>query len=168
MKILVFSDSHGDSESMKRVIRKHRRAEVIIFCGDGAREFSELRVLYPDKAFYGVTGNCDWYSDLPTYQEIELCGKRIFLTHGHLFDVKNGLSRIIDMGRSNGFDILLFGHTHRQLTSAEGAMLIMNPGSIGCEGEYGIIEIDEKTGMVTAAEYPHSDMPALKMNTING
>ncbi len=168
MKILVFSDSHGDSESMKRVIRKHRRAEVIIFCGDGAREFSELRVLYPDKAFYGVTGNCDWYSDLPAYQEIELCGKRIFLTHGHLFDVKNGLSRIIDMGRSNGFDILLFGHTHRQLTSAEGAMLIMNPGSIGCEGEYGIIEIDEKTGMVTAAEYPHSDMPALKMNTING
>ena len=167
MKILVFSDSHGDAESMKRVIRKHRRAEVILFCGDGARDFAEIRTMYPDKAFYGVTGNCDWYTDLPAYQELELCGKYIFMTHGHMFGVKNGLSRIIDMGRSNGFAIVLFGHTHQQLTSAEGAMLIMNPGSIGCDGEYGMIEIDENTGIVTATEYPRSDIPPLRMNTIN-
>ena len=167
MKILVFSDSHGDIESMKRAIKKHRHAEVIIFCGDGAREFSELRVLYPDKAFFGVTGNCDWYTDLPSYQEIELCNKRIFITHGHLFGVKNGISRLIDMGRSNGFDIMLFGHTHQQFTSAEGAMLVMNPGSVGCDGEYGMLDIDEDTGIVTATEYPKSDIPPLKMNTIS-
>ena len=62
---------------------------------------------------------------------------------------------------------LCFGHTHQQLTSAEGAMLIMNPGSIGCDGEYGMIEIDENTGIVTATEYPRSDIPPLRMNTIN-
>ncbi len=167
MKILVFSDSHGDLESMVSAMKKHRKAEVVIFCGDGVRDFSQLRIKFPDKMYYGVTGNCDWYSDYPSYDEIELCCKKIFLTHGHMFGVKNGLSRIIDLGRSNGFDIVLFGHTHQQVTSAEGAMLIMNPGSIGCEGEYGIIEIDERTGMVTATEYPRSDIPPLKMNTIS-
>ena len=150
---------------MKRAIRKHRHAEVILFCGDGLREFSELRVLYPEKAFYGVTGNCDWYSSEPAYQELTLCGKRIFMTHGHLFGVKDGLSRISNMGRSNGFDIVVFGHTHQQVTSAEGTMVLMNPGSIGYQGEYGMLEIDEKTGMVTATEYPKSDFPPLRIIT---
>ena len=167
MKILVFSDSHGDSVTMKSIIKKHRRAEVVFFCGDGGRDFNEMRVLFPDKAFFGVSGNCDWCSDLPAYQDFELCGKRIFLTHGHVFGVKQGLSRLTELGRSNRFDIVVFGHTHQQLTSAEGPMILMNPGSVGYNEEYSIIDINEDNGIVTATEYPRSDFPPLKMNTIS-
>lgn len=35
MKILVFSDTHGDVTRMERAIRSHSNAEVIIHCGDG-------------------------------------------------------------------------------------------------------------------------------------
>ena len=167
MKILVISDSHGDTASFDSAVRRHRSADVIVFCGDGHRDLQTIRAAHRNKAYIAVAGNCDWYCDLPLVQQSELCSKKIIVTHGHMFGVKNGLSRIIDLGRSNGFDIVLFGHTHQQVTSAEGAMLIMNPGSIGCEGEYGIIEIDERTGMVTATEYPRSDIPPLKMNTIS-
>jgi predicted phosphodiesterase len=34
MKILVFSDTHGDVTKMERAIRSHSDAEVIIHCGE--------------------------------------------------------------------------------------------------------------------------------------
>ncbi len=163
MKILIFSDSHGDLDAMRAITRKNRRADAIIFCGDGVRDFNQLRGLFPDKEYFGVTGNCDWYSDYPAYDEIELCGLRIFLTHGHMFGVKNGISRIVDMGRNNGFNIIIFGHTHQQLTTVEGGMMIINPGSVGYHNEYVILDINEDTGEVAATEYPRSDIPPLKM-----
>ena len=84
-----------------------------------------------------------------------------------MFGVKQGLSRLTELGRSNRFDIVVFGHTHQQLTSAEGPMILMNPGSVGYNEEYSIIDINEDNGIVTATEYPRSDFPPLKMNTIS-
>lgn len=155
MKILVFSDSHGDVESMKDALKKHRSAEVILFCGDGCRDVSAAMSGYNDKAFYSVCGNNDWYCNSPNYLTLELAGKKVFMTHGHLFGVKLGTERIVNLGRQNGADIVLFGHTHKQLTTVESGMLILNPGSIGFTGNYSIIEIDEKTGKIKAVEYPN-------------
>ena len=45
-------------------------------------------------------------------------------------------------------DLIIGGHTHHQLTTADGRMLIMNPGSIGFGGQFGVIEIDEATGRI--------------------
>lgn len=157
MKILVVSDSHGDESSFENAIKKHRSAEVVIFCGDGHRDFQTMRLLHPDKAFIGVAGNCDWYCDLPFVQETELCGKKILITHGHMHGVKDGYERIASFGRSNQADIVLFGHTHKQLATVEGGMLLLNPGSIGYRGNYSIIEINEKTGRIKATEYPDED-----------
>ncbi|MBQ8135615.1 MAG: YfcE family phosphodiesterase [Clostridia bacterium] len=163
MKIIVFSDSHGDAVSMEEALKKHRSAEVMIFCGDGSRDIQTIRSLHPDKALFAVRGNCDWYCDFPDVLDLELCGKKIFVTHGHLFGVKQGLQRYIDHGHSNGYDIIIFGHTHKQLTSVEGNMLLLNPGAIGYGGKYAILEINENTGQITATEYPDSSMPPLKL-----
>ncbi len=38
-------------------------------------------------------------------------------------------------------DILLFGHTHVPYTAYDDGMYIMNPGSIGYTGTYGIVDI---------------------------
>ena len=157
MKFLVFSDSHGDMAAMSSVMRKHRSAEVVMFCGDGCNDLAKLRMDHPDKAFFAVSGNCDWYCSEPNYQVLELAGKKIFITHGHMFGVKQSIERLINVGRQNGCDIVLFGHTHKQLTTVEGGMLVLNPGSIGYGGRYSIIEIDEKTGKIKATEYPDDD-----------
>ena len=74
-----------------------------------------------------------------------------------MFGVKQSTERLINVGRQNGCDIVLFGHTHKQLTTVEGGMLVLNPGSIGYGGRYSIIEIDEKTGKIKATEYPDDD-----------
>ena len=157
MKFLVFSDSHGDMAAMSSVMRKHRSAEVVMFCGDGCNDLAKLRMDHPDKAFFAVSGNCDWYCSEPNIQEFEVAGKIIFMTHGHLFGVKQGTDRIISLARQNGYDIVLFGHTHKQLTSVEGGMLLVNPGAVGYSDSYTIIDIDEITGKIKAVEYPDND-----------
>ncbi|MFR3419646.1 MAG: metallophosphoesterase family protein [Eubacterium sp.] len=38
-------------------------------------------------------------------------------------------------------DIVLFGHTHNQYTEYLDGLYIMNPGSVGMNGDYGVIDI---------------------------
>ncbi len=156
MKILVLSDSHGYTSDIELAIRKHKKAEVIAFCGDGHRDIEEVQRKYPDKTFLKVRGNCDWGCDNALLMTIELGGKKLLLTHGHAQYVKEGLEHLISLGHRENADIVLFGHTHHQLTTADSKMLIMNPGSIGFNKEYGLVEIDESTGTITATEYPDS------------
>ena len=156
MKLLVFSDSHGEVKKMQDAIRKHKNAAAVLFCGDGHRDIEALRKLFPEKIIYPVRGNCDWSCTFPSLMTLELGGKRIMITHGHMQYVKEGLHHLILLGHKENADIVLFGHTHTQLTTADGRMLIMNPGSVGFGGRYGLIEIDEETGRISALEYPNS------------
>lgn len=157
MKIIAVSDSHGSTSELADIIKKHRRAEVVLFCGDGHSDLAAVRASFPDKMFYAVKGNCDWYCDFPLVEEVTLCGKKILLTHGHMHGVKEGYYRICAFGHSQNADIVVFGHTHKQLTTVDGNMLLMNPGSVGYRGSYSIIEINEKTGRITVTEYPNSE-----------
>ncbi len=157
MRIIVFSDSHGDPSGMRSALRKHRHTDIVAFCGDGCKDIAEIRAAFPDKEYFSVCGNCDWYCSEPNIQEFEVAGKKIFMTHGHLFGVKQGTDRIISLARQNGYDIVLFGHTHKQLTSVEGGILLVNPGAVGYSDSYTIIDIDEITGKIKAVEYPDND-----------
>ncbi|MDD6490147.1 MAG: YfcE family phosphodiesterase [Clostridia bacterium] len=153
MKILVLSDSHEKTTQLETIIRLNSAAEVVVFCGDGNGDIEDMRHIYPEKMFISVRGNCDWCCNVPDREEITLCGKKIFITHGHLYGVKQGLSRITEYGHSINADIVLFGHTHQQIVTVDGSMLLMNPGSLGFNAEYGIIDIDD-SGKITAQEYP--------------
>lgn len=153
MKILVLSDSHGKTTELETAIRLNSAAEVVIFCGDGHSDIEDMRYTFPEKMFISVRGNCDWCHNANDSEEITLCGKKIFVTHGHIYGVKQGLSRLTAYGHSINADIVLFGHTHQQIVTVDGSMLIMNPGSLGYNAEYGIIEIDD-SGKITAQEYP--------------
>ena len=154
MKLLVFSDAHGNETPMFHAVRRHKEATHIFFCGDGHADFENLRLRFQDKTFYAVRGNCDWCCDHPMLMTVTLAGKKILMTHGHAQMVKGGLDHLTALGHSEQADIVLFGHTHRQLTTADSRMLICNPGSIGFNDEYTLIDIDESTGRITATEYP--------------
>ena len=69
-------------------------------------------------------------------------GKRFFFTHGHLYDAKLGLYRLVCAARERKADLLLFGHTHQPLTDYDDGLYILNPGSLsGSGGTYGTVDI---------------------------
>lgn len=142
MRILVVSDTHGDSYSLRSVILRQPHAEVVIHLGDGADEAAEARDSFRDRMFLMVRGNCDWGSTLPTEGFTALAGKNIFYTHGYTYNVKYGMYDVISAARSRKADILLFGHTHEALTEYRDGLYLMNPGSLcGSTGTYGILDL---------------------------
>lgn len=144
MKILVVSDTHGDFNSLMRAVKAQPEAEVIVHCGDGDEQVQLLKDTYKDKMIVGVRGNCDWNSFLPPTETLNILGKRIFITHGHLYNVKTGLYRIMCAAREQGADILLYGHTHIAMNTFEDGLYMINPGSChGYMASYGILEITE-------------------------
>ncbi len=148
MRIVVASDSHKDYYSLQKAVMSQPTADVVIFCGDGEDDIDTLEMKFPEKMIIAVKGNTDWCSEKRYSEEIELEGKNLFITHGHLFGVKHDYSQIINQAHSLEADILLFGHTHVPYTDYDNGMYILNPGSIGYSGTYGIIDIT-KAGIVT-------------------
>ncbi len=150
MRILVVSDTHGDLNRLISAVNAQPKAEVIVHCGDGDEQVQYLKENYRDKMIVGVRGNCDWSSFLPAVETLRICGKTIFVTHGHLYNAKTGLYQIVSAAREQKADILLFGHTHIPLSSYDDGLYILNPGS--CHGyfaSYGYIDITPQGEIVT-------------------
>lgn len=149
MRILVFSDTHGDFHSMYKVVKKHDDIKIIIHLGDGESQVEDLRMLYADKRIINVRGNCDFGSCAPISVFESIGGKRIFACHGHTFYVKHSYEMLVSEARAMGADIVLFGHTHRAVCEYRDGLYIMNPGSLsGYSGSYGIIDITP-SGIIT-------------------
>lgn len=149
MKILVFSDTHGDFRLINNAVMRHKNAEVIIHCGDGEEQANTIKKSYPDKMVISVKGNCDWCSNLNATEKISLNGKKIFITHGHLYNVKSGLYNICCAAREENADIVLFGHTHNPVAEYDNGLYILNPGSChGYNATYGCIDVSE-AGIIT-------------------
>lgn len=155
MRILVTSDTHGDSSSLRRAILAQPSAEAVIHLGDGEEDVARMRFSFPDKTILQVRGNCDWGSSLPTEGLYEAAGKRIFYTHGHLYGVKSGIYQLLSTARDRGADIVLFGHTHKALESYEDGIYLMNPGSLSGWGpSYGTVDITDRGVLTNVVELP--------------
>ena len=141
MKILVFSDSHRSRGGMLDAIDAHRPDQVI-HLGDLQSDAEELTYIYPKLPICMVPGNCDGWTMDPLKKQITLAGKRILLSHGHLWGVKKGYEAAVADARAVGADILLFGHTHRALCQQlEDGLWMMNPGA--SRTSYGLIRIEQ-------------------------
>lgn len=148
MRILVLSDTHGTSSYIEQALEQQPLAKHVIFCGDGLNDFQEIETLYPDRTFYKVCGNCDWFSAYPATGLLTLGGKTIFFTHGHLYHAKTEMRALIHAAKEHQSDILLFGHTHRAYQSQDNGITILNPGSAGrstSSPSYGYLDITDDT-----------------------
>lgn len=171
MKIIVFSDSHGRSLNMEKVIQSHYNADYFFHLGDGISEFNVLSEKYSDKAFVCVEGNMDLFSfhknKAVTETTLDIDGYRIFMTHGHKYGVKRDLDELIYAGRQRKADLVLYGHTHipysDYLDFEDKPLRILCPGSIErpIDGipTFGIIEI--KNGALVAY---HTSLNGQKMS----
>lgn len=138
MKVLIVSDTHRNNDNFLKAYEREKPVDMIIHCGD--IEGSEY--LYENMAdvpVYMVAGNNDFFSDLPSEQEFEIEGYRVFLTHGHHYHVSFGSERIELEGIERGADIVIHGHTHRPVIDTTGACVILNPGSLSYPRQEGRI-----------------------------
>ncbi len=146
MKILVFSDSHGNNFMMQSIVNMHK-PDKVLHLGDHNSDAIWLKSQTGCDVVF-VAGNCDIGSSSPLLKVLNVCGKTVFMAHGHKLGVKYGCDSFIAEARALGADIALFGHTHVPCYSFDGRLHVMNPGSIsqprqGSRESYGIIEIDE-------------------------
>lgn len=143
MRILVFSDSHGQATAMKKAIEAQPTAEAIIFLGDGHNDFEYCKKFIGNKRFYTVKGNNDFHCEYPLRQIINEGGENIYICHGHYEYVKSTLSGLLTKAKANDCQIALYGHTHRQQTDYCDGIHIFCPGAL-YNGEYGVIDITDK------------------------
>ncbi|TYQ14794.1 UNVERIFIED_CONTAM: hypothetical protein Cloal_1173 [Acetivibrio alkalicellulosi] len=130
MSILVFSDSHGNTNNIIKSIKKNKNFELVIHLGDFCRDMIIVKENFKDLKYEVVRGNNDWAREIPTEKIIEVKGKKIFITHGHQYGVKSDYQRIINKGKLLNVDAVLFGHTHIAEEMFFDGMLVLNPGSI--------------------------------------
>ena len=146
MKILVMSDSHGNTDAMCMAVSLES-PDLILHLGDHDRDCAVVADEFAHIPLRAVRGNCDFVSTEPETYDFTLGGKRFFMTHGHLYGVKRELRTITDTAVGRAADVLLFGHTHSSCYAKEYGIDIINPGSIGTgKKTYAVLEI--KNGML--------------------
>jgi putative phosphoesterase len=155
MKILIFSDSHGQAYGMRRALRLHPDAEAVFFLGDGLFDMQSVRT-DTSACWYFVRGNCDIGYRLmdiscELVDSVTLCGRRILFTHGDAFGVKFSTAQLLSEARAREADIVLFGHTHvpteQYIVNGERPIWLFNPGTVGGRGgkaTYGLLTLTER------------------------
>jgi uncharacterized protein len=102
--------------------------ELILHAGDvgGADVLAELATIAPVQA---VAGNTDppGTPGLPDSVEREIDGIRIHLSHGH----ELGRPTPDRLLAAYPHDVIVYGHTHRQLITRADGRLVINPGAAG-------------------------------------
>lgn len=129
MKILIFSDSHGDLKNMKKAINHFSDIKTLIHLGDFIKDANDIKLIFPHLNIYAISGNND-YENLESEKFIDLEENRFFITHGHKYGVYYGINNLYYKGIENGANIILFGHTHCKFLEKSNDILILNPGSI--------------------------------------
>lgn len=149
MKIGVISDTHRYIWVIENAIKKIGDVDVLVHLGDNVQDVKEIKKYYKGKII-NVKGNCDFAVDIPSEKMEVIADKRVFITHGHRYDVKYDLSRIRYKALEVEADIVLFGHTHVSQIAYEDGIWFVNPGSPAVPRDefYSVAIIEIKDGKI--------------------
>lgn len=156
MKILIFSDSHGNTSRMLSAVTDHMpRIDLLIHLGDGVRDFEYVTSRYPNIPSVSIKGNAESMSRDRCV--LDLDGVRLMCIHGHSYGVKSDIYRAAAAAIEENCDLLLFGHTHTArdtvYTLPDGrSVRIFNPGSVGrgYPPSYGVLNIAKNGTFLTS------------------
>ena len=156
MNVLVLSDSHGDVDTMAKLVEAHR-PDRVLHLGDHFSDLTKLHLRFPEIPMEGVRGNCDRPGS-PERLRLTLEGVRILMVHGHSQGVKEDLERLYLTALESGADLALFGHTHLPLRTRKGNVGFLNPGSVGrgLPPTYALLHLAEGEYEAEILPYPGS------------
>ena len=146
--------------AIEACVKKAGNVDGWFHLGDYAWDSEKLSEL-TDKPILTIYGNCDGYAsrdfdtvrfgNKPIYKAservVEVEDTKLFLCHGHYYEVDLGLWELSYRAREFECRAALFGHTHRPDLSVQGSVLMLNPGSPsrprgGAPRSFAILSVD--------------------------
>lgn len=149
MKVIIMSDSHGNLDNVRKIMEKEKDVDQVIHLGDLIGQDAQLKRICGCPV-HAVRGNCDYLSENPLSDVVEIGKNKIFITHGHNYGVDFGIDRLCSAAQENGCNIAMYGHTHVPENSVFGGIIIVNPGSVSRPRQlnhkptYGVMKVDEE------------------------
>ena len=122
----LISDTHG--QLRPDVHTAFAGVELILHAGDvgGSEILRELELIAPTRAVYG---NTDPPGDPELVERVDITmgGVTIHVSHGH----EVGSPTPAKLLERYDADVIVFGHTHKQLVAQAGGRWVVNPGAAG-------------------------------------
>lgn len=161
MKLGIVSDLHCNIDGLDRALEIMGRIDALLCLGDSIYQYrfsnalvGRLRALEAitiqgnhEEVFLGAGGArarsrvdidphlLGWLAERPHRHELRIDGKRILMVHSTPWEPRGAYvqptsSELLRFGEADA-DIVLYGHTHRQVVRRIGRVLVVNPGSAG-------------------------------------
>lgn len=140
MLVGVISDTHDNLPMIEKAVKRlnEERVSVVLHAGDYVSPFIIPKFKALNAQLIGVFGNNDGDRELlkarcsetgnceirGRFAEVNVDGFRIALLHGDETELLNAL---INCG---GFDAVVYGHFHAEVSRVNGKTLIVNPGEV--------------------------------------
>ncbi len=190
MKLGIVSDLHCNIDGLDRALEIMGPIDTLLCLGDSIyeygfsnavigrlRELDALTILgNHEEVFLGASGGrarsrsdidrslLGWLAERPHRHELLIDGKRILMVHSTPWEPRGSYvhphsSELERFGEADA-DIVLYGHTHRQVVRRVGRVLVVNPGSAGDGrdprngGQLSCAVLDTATEEVVVHDFP--------------
>jgi putative phosphoesterase len=134
--ILIISDSHGNISAMTNVLKWTQKTDAdafhaAVFLGDGYEDLNLASARTGcNLQWHAVRGNGDFQFSIPDNVTLEIATRKLFLSHGNRYNVRENYKNITAAARNAGAEAALFGHTHIPYCATVDGIFLLNPGSI--------------------------------------
>jgi len=198
LRLGIVSDIHCNAAGLRRALALMGDVDELICLGDSIWEYrfsNEVAALLRERQAHTIVGNheevffgplgerarargdgepdlVDWLGTRPHRLELERGGRRLLLVHSTPWEPRGAyihpespeLARFAEADA----DIVLYGHTHRQVARRLGRVLVVNPGSAGDARDAGngrllsCAVLDTASEEVSVIDFPDPQRPALR------
>lgn len=149
MIITVISDSHGNIETIKKLLPTFQKSQMVVHLGDHFYDMDSFKGILSDKLIT-VYGNCDGGGeDVVINKE----GIKILICHGDKYHVKTGLYRLYLRAKEVGATLVLYGHTHIPKIDFQDGVTLINPGALSKFGNKTYCQISLTDGVINPTIY---------------
>ncbi|MFH2113384.1 MAG: YfcE family phosphodiesterase [Spirochaetota bacterium] len=131
MRLLVVSDTHGDSANLISLLRViGSSVDGLIHLGDGSGDIdTAARYGSPMPTAWCVRGNIDSDWSVPPSRRIQAGSQTILAAHGQLH-LGDSWQPFVSAAKKQGAQAFFFGHTHVPFLKWMDGVLLLNPGSL--------------------------------------
>ena len=154
MRYLVVSDNHGDRAIIEELLANTKIKSIISFIAAIQNLTQQMSMGNLSGCTKGIVISAQTFE---TKRVVDTGLDRVYMTHGHLSNVRFGLTQLALEAKRTTSNYRSFGHTHQLGCEFEQGILFLNPGSIS-----------QPRGMIQIPAYAiiESTKEALAVNTI--